>query len=244
MSRYVHEIMNPELFFLRPSDSVGDALLGILSLSITAAPVVDEEHRPVGVVSLRDLVGTGGPAVGDRMSAPVATAARDDAIEDAGRELARSDRHRLVVVDDDGRAVGVVSALDLLRASLDVPPRHPAAFPHLDAAGVSWSDPFELTLDALEAAPDGQGLFVLFHDEVGKVSLPVWAESSHNVRTRLTELVGAPRAQDPWLREILTRDATHLRVRAAALVDAEKQAQALELARRNIRSAAGFPAPG
>lgn len=238
MARYVDEIMNPELFFLRPQDTVGTALLGILSLGITAAPVVDPQRRPAGVVSLRDLVSaTGGNTVGERMTAPAVTVARSAEIRDAGRTLAERDVHRLIVVDDEDRAVGVVSSLDLVRALLELPVTHPATFPHQDAAGVSWSDPFVLDADQIPSAPAGPGLFVLMHDELNRVVVPLWAEASEDVRARLLELTQAPHLQDVWLRRILEHDVEHLRVRVASVLDDGLRHASLDYARTQVAAA-------
>jgi CBS domain-containing protein len=64
MSSRVREIMNRELFRVRPGDVPSDVLNGILALGITGAPVVDDAGRPLGMVSLRDLVGRTGTRAG------------------------------------------------------------------------------------------------------------------------------------------------------------------------------------
>jgi len=241
MARRVDEIMNGELFFLRPSDPVDMAILGILSLGVTAAPVVDSDKRPVGVVSLRDLIGASGDSVGERMTRPADTVRADAPIDETARALAQRDRHRFVVVDDEERAVGVVSSLDLLRAVLELPARHPAAFPHQDASGVQWSDPFELDLEQTDRAPAGPGLLVLLHDAPDRPTQPVWAEASRDVRHRLHELLAAPHEQDAWLRNVLEHDTAHLRVKTAAVVDPISRGTALDRALAEI-SASREPA--
>lgn len=243
MAKYVHEIASDELFFLRPSDTVGTAILGILSLGVSGAPVVDGERRPVGLVSLHDLVGeVGGATVGERMTSPALVVGSHDTVEAAGRALVERDVHRLVVVDGDGRAVGVVSSLDLIRALLGMAPHHPDAFPHHDAAGLSWSDPHDLDPGTLDAAPNGPGLFVLVHDPAGRPSVPVWAEAAPNVRTRLAELTSVPQ-DEAWLARVLERDRASLRYRAAAVADPARRAEALERAKSEVASASGLPRP-
>ena len=245
MARFVHEIMNHELFFLRPSDTVGNAILGILSLGVSAAPVVDGDRRPVGVVSLRDLIGSAeGSTVGERMSSPALTVSHDAPIAVAGRAIAERNLHRVIAIDGEGHAVGVVSSVDLVRALLDMPPRHPAAFPHLDSNGLSWTDPVELDLDHANAAPDGPGLFVLIHDEKNRPALPVWAESSPNVRTRIHQLIGMPQTDHPWLARVLEKSASHLRFRAASVGDGQRRADALQRAQEDVAAAVGLPSPG
>lgn len=55
MSLLVSDVMNPEIFHLRAGDSAEDALHGLLAFGIAGAPVLDEEGRPIGMVSLREL---------------------------------------------------------------------------------------------------------------------------------------------------------------------------------------------
>ena len=155
----IQDVMNPELFHMRPLDPVEDALNGFLAFGITGAPVLDAGGRPVGMVSLRELAQRRtGQAVSEIMATPALTIGQKSTVANGARILARSGHHRLVVVDEDGRAVGNVSALDLLGSLLGLEVTHPAAFPHLDpATGLTWSDPAPLELSAIEAAPDGPG---------------------------------------------------------------------------------------
>ncbi len=125
MSATVRDCMNPKLVSLREGDRARLALQPILDFGITTVPVVDEEHKPVGTVALRDLVNP--KHHGDWVTTPAPTVAIDTAIVVAGRMLADSDLHQVVVVDADGRAVGMLSALDVVRALLGIPARHPAA---------------------------------------------------------------------------------------------------------------------
>jgi CBS domain-containing protein len=116
----VKDVISGDLFRLRPGDSTADALSGILGLGITGAPVVDHEGRPLGMLSLRDLLPPKkGDRVVDRMSAPAAVVREDRPLAEAGRLLVETGYRRLVVVDSGGRAVGVVSALDLVRGLLE-----------------------------------------------------------------------------------------------------------------------------
>lgn len=231
MARQVHEIMSRELFSLAPGDDVAAAAESILGLGVTAAPVLDAARRPLGVASLRDLIETDrGGTVAERMSRPALTVRQDATIEVAGKRLADGNVHRLVVVDADGRAVGMVSAVDLVRALLGLPVPHPAALPHLDlATGLSWTDDTTLEADRVGVAPDGPGIFVLVHGEVGQAERMVWVEASPNVRTRLSELVAVPQ-EEPELRRLLERELAHLRFRATPVQDgARRDAMAAKL---------------
>lgn len=128
MSKTVATIMNPKLLYIRAGDRASLARRQIIEFGVTAVPVLDETHRPVGVVSLRDLAGEEGERF--EPSGAVATVKASASIEDGAKQLAESDYHHLVVVDDKGVAVGMVSSLDFLRALVGLAPRHPAKFEH------------------------------------------------------------------------------------------------------------------
>jgi len=106
---------------------------------ITAVPVVDDQDRPRGVVSEADLLhkmqdahgddpvataGPSGPAKASAtdaaglMTSPPLCAREDWSVVDAAREMTRHGVKRLLVVDDEGRLIGVVSRSDLLRVFL------------------------------------------------------------------------------------------------------------------------------
>lgn len=121
----VAEIMNPKLLYVRDGDRLSLVRSQILRFGVTAVPVLDEDHRPIGVVSLRDVT-TEGEEI--KMSSPAKTVRDSATIEDGARALADADVHHLVVVDERGVAVGMVSALDFVRAFVERPTRHPAAF--------------------------------------------------------------------------------------------------------------------
>jgi CBS domain-containing protein len=238
MAMIVKEIMNRELFRLRPSDPVGEALSGILELGITSAPVVDAEAHPLGVVSLRDLVGVDpSRRAVDLMSTPAAVVREDSSIAHAAELIAQTSYRHLVAVDDRGRAVGMVSAVDVVRGLIGQPARHPAAFPHLDTRdGLTWTDDRPLADETVDLAPDGPGLLVLVQ---GGVSLPervVWVGSCGNVRARLIDLLTLPQDDLELTHWLEHRD--HLRFRASAVADAtERETLAVGLRNRARKEA-------
>jgi CBS domain-containing protein len=239
VSAIVREIMNPELFNVGPETPAASAREGILAMGITAAAVLDGNRRPLGVASLRDLVEArdGAPA-SQRMTSP-AVVVRDDArIADAALLIGETGYRHLVVVDEAGRAVGMVSAVDLVRALAGLPARHPAAFPHLDTkTGLTWTDDTVLNMAHLGAAPEGPGLIVLVHDAPGVPRRVVWAESAANVRARLTGMLTAPQ-ESPELARWLA-DPARLRFRAAVAVDTAALGRGLaEAVREKERDAA------
>jgi hypothetical protein len=160
------------------------------------------------------------------MISPAAVVGARATVAEAGRRLAQSGHHRLVVVDDDGRAVGNVSALDVLRELSGLPAAHPAAFPHLDAkTQLAWTDPRPFTLDEIEAAPDGPGLLMLILGGPGLPERVVWAEACNDVYARLVDILSTPQNDRPILTRWLERGP--LRFRAAPVEDVERGRAAL-----------------
>jgi CBS-domain-containing membrane protein len=118
----VSEFMSRELLYLEAGSRLDLAKAPILDFGVTAVPVLDEDHRPIGVVSLRDLVRADRPA---QMSSPARSILAEAPLEQAARILAEESLHHLVVVDATGRAVGMLSALDVLRALVGLPAAAP-----------------------------------------------------------------------------------------------------------------------
>jgi CBS domain-containing protein len=234
MARTVDEIMNHELVGARVGERPERMRDIILALGITALPVLDDEQRPTGVVSLRDLVASDLPR--PRVSAPAATIPPTATIQEAARLVAETGYHHLVVVDAERRAIGLVSCMDLLRALVGAPARHPATFPHYDRRlGVEWTDDTELTSKGVGVAPEGPGVLVLVHGGPGMQETPVWVEASEHVRARLEEILKpppTPGSSPPYLARLLER--SWLRFRAAALADAEKRMRVLIALRAQI----------
>jgi CBS domain len=229
MPKTAREIMNTELFSLRPSDDGEDALGYIVALGITAAPVLDEARRPMGVASFRDFLLPRGPCkVAERMTVPAVTVSADTSIEDAARLLVERGVHRVVVVDPEGRAVGIASSLDVIRGLLGLPASHPSTFPHWDKArGVSFTDDTLLELDRLEVAPDGPGVLALLSGGKNTSERVVWAEPARNVRTRLYDIVSRPQDDQPILKHIVEQHGT-LRFRAASVASLDQRERVAE----------------
>jgi CBS domain-containing protein len=121
----VRDIMNAKLLYVRDGDRMTLVRSTIVQFGVTGVPVLDENHRPVGFVSLRDIDGEGHRI---RTSEPAVTVRDTDSIADGAKKLAASSCHHLVVVDEKGVAVGMVSAVDFLRALTGVEVRHPPRF--------------------------------------------------------------------------------------------------------------------
>lgn len=144
MSRDVHSVR-----LTTPLHEVADLLL---RHSFRAVPVLDESDRVVGIISDGDLLRRGGLAVSagqivsqetlqaaleevaasqrtaaDCMTTPVETITADAPAIEAAARMAHRGLKRLPVVDAQGRLVGMVSRIDVLRAMTDALPaaEHP-----------------------------------------------------------------------------------------------------------------------
>ncbi len=119
--RTAAEMMTPHPVSIRQDATVTEAAAFLTSRGISAAPVIDEAGRPVGVVCRSDILFQCHTASGARTPAyalmtPAVFCVRPDA---SAREVVETmvdlGVRRLFVVDDSGVLVGVISALDVLR---------------------------------------------------------------------------------------------------------------------------------
>jgi CBS domain-containing protein len=102
----------------------------IMTYRVSGLPVV-EDGLPIGVVSQTDLgVARSSDLISANwarlrvrhlMTTPAVSVHIGTSIEHAARLMITRHIHRLVVVDDEDRAVGVVSSLDLLRTLVEDP---------------------------------------------------------------------------------------------------------------------------
>lgn len=230
MARTVGEIMNRELFGVPEDAHSEDVLDAILAYGITAVPVLDDERRPIGVTSLRDLLRSDRQS---KVTRPALTITPEATLERAAAMMDDAGCHHLVVVDDQGLALGMVSSLDLVRALVGRPVKHPSTFPHRDRRfGITWSDDEVLDAAHAELAPDAPGILVLVRGAVGVEDVVVWVEAAHSLRARTRELVEIPQDDEPALARILGRSG--LRYRCAVVSDS---AQLASIA-RTLRDAA------
>ncbi|MFD1662095.1 CBS domain-containing protein [Streptomyces caeni] len=140
--RTVAEVMTHRVVTAHPDSSFKHIARLLRDNDVTAVPVVDDEGRPVGVVSEGDLLRKAaslpdpeGRALGRRlgldelsragaetaeamMTTPAVTARPGWNVVETARTMYRNKVKRLPVVDDTGRLVGIVSRADLLRPFL------------------------------------------------------------------------------------------------------------------------------
>ncbi len=132
--RKVGSVMVADVVTVGPDTPFKAVAVLLASWNISGAPVVDEDDRVLGVVSQGDLLQheaphgplgnrqvkrkAGAAFVSDLMTEPAVTVRQDDDVTVAAKLLEEHRFHRLPVVDDEGKLVGVVSRSDLLRVFL------------------------------------------------------------------------------------------------------------------------------
>ncbi len=116
MATAVKTIMVKSVVEVDERGSVGAARQLMEEHDISALPVVNAEGAPVGIVTASDLVTDYDDVlpVSRIMTSPLHTLAPDADVSVAAR-LMREHGHHHVVILDEGRIVGIVSSLDLLR---------------------------------------------------------------------------------------------------------------------------------
>ncbi|MFD4955573.1 CBS domain-containing protein [Streptomyces sp. NPDC058451] len=121
--RSVGELMCPTAVSVRPGTAFKEIARVLDEYDVTAVPVVDDEERPIGVVSEADLLrrqtcGGVGRNAGELMTSPAVVAEPGWHAVRAARAMERHRVKRLPVVDGDGRLIGVISRRDLVRLFL------------------------------------------------------------------------------------------------------------------------------
>jgi CBS domain-containing protein len=124
----VRDLMTPKPIAVSPDTRLVDALEIMDTRRFRHLPVVDADHRVLGVVTLRDLlrIAWQSAADGDKNAWREYTVAAElrpdpDTVEphataaSAARRILRTKRSCLPVVDGDGKLVGILTEADFLR---------------------------------------------------------------------------------------------------------------------------------
>lgn len=131
------DLMAPNPISIRAEAGVAEAISLFTEKAITAAPVIDESGRPVGVVSRSDLLvhqceqekqhkGRGPTrehgeshsrkaTIAHLMTPAVFAVAPDTPIQRVVKDMVGLHVHRLFVVDENGILIGVITTMDVLK---------------------------------------------------------------------------------------------------------------------------------
>lgn len=129
-SRLMHnvaDIMTRKVLTVSPDAYVADAAWGLTLKGVSGAPVRDDRGNLVGVLSKSDLVdpekSDSDPdhprTVEDSMTPLLYAAKSTDSVGFAARRMVETGVHRVVVIDESGKIVGIVTPIDILRGLLD-----------------------------------------------------------------------------------------------------------------------------
>lgn len=122
----VGDFMTIDPVVISPSASLDQAARILAAYEVSGLPVVEADGHLVGVISQTDLLrgaadrtqpigpGPSGARVADVMSSPPITVKRLTPLSEAARAMREQGVHRLVVVDEGGRAIGVLSSMDFV----------------------------------------------------------------------------------------------------------------------------------
>ncbi|MGY5032656.1 CBS domain-containing protein [Streptomyces sp. 900116325] len=142
LHRTVSEVMTRDVATATPEATLKSVAWSLDYNDVSALPIVDARHHPIGIISEADLLRrqAGLPdtedrdqmretaavdrhtmdarTAGDLMSTPVLTARPEWGIVETARFLHTRGVKRLPVIDDTGTLLGIVSRSDLLRPML------------------------------------------------------------------------------------------------------------------------------
>jgi CBS domain-containing protein len=122
----VADLMTIDPITISADAAIEDAQRVLRLNHVTGLPVIDDGEL-VGVISQTDLILVGSPfieaalrnrpnglRVGEMMTSPAITVPFEASLLEAARQMVDARVHRLVAVDDDGQAIGVLSAIDFV----------------------------------------------------------------------------------------------------------------------------------
>jgi tRNA isopentenyl-2-thiomethyl-A-37 hydroxylase MiaE len=186
--RTVADIMNREVLVARPRTPAESIVPLLHRYRVSCVPVVDSAHHPLGMITACALFGRTGTAH-EVMTRPAPCIDSSTDIVDAARRIATEEIHHFVVVDAAGAAIGIVSALDVMRGLFGLPARHPDAFTHWDPnTGTAWTHDWPLDDEHATHAPDAPGVLALVQDRLGAPLAVEWVEACDNLRERVSAL--------------------------------------------------------
>jgi CBS-domain-containing membrane protein len=122
------DLMTPNPMSIRAEATVPQAVAWLTERGFSAAPVIDESGRPIGVVSRTDILvhererlrtaaypTLDGDQVRDIMTPAVFSVTPQTSSEQVVEQLLTLNVHQLYVVDEEHFLIGVISAHDVLR---------------------------------------------------------------------------------------------------------------------------------
>jgi len=120
--RLVRDIYHKGVIFCKPDAPLQEVVRVMADTEIHAIMVAEQEGEPpVGVVSHTDAIAfynreeLPSTQARDVMTRDVISISEDATVEEASKKLAESHIHRLLVVSEDGKPLGILSTTDIIR---------------------------------------------------------------------------------------------------------------------------------
>jgi IMP dehydrogenase len=148
-------VMNPVT--ISPTATLGDLRELKQRTRFSGIPVVEKNGRVVGIVTNRDTRFAEDPneKIASLMTRDVVTVKMDTPIEEARRLLHKHRIERLVIIDDSGRCIGLLTVKDMDKASLNpFAAKDPAGRLRVAAASTVGDAGFERTEALIAAGAD------------------------------------------------------------------------------------------
>ncbi len=123
----IADYMVTNVVLVSPDLEINHAVTALLDKGISGAPVVSEDGKLLGILTVKDCFKAAldasyyqewGGVVGDYMSREVETMSADLDVVSAAEQVLASPYHRFPVLSQ-GRMVGLITRSDLLRAFAD-----------------------------------------------------------------------------------------------------------------------------
>jgi predicted transcriptional regulator len=119
--RRVRDIYHKGVILCKPDSPLQEVVRVMADTEIHSVMVTEREGEPpVGVVSHIDIIAHYGEDLTaiqaqDVMTTNVINISEDATVEEAAKKLLESNIHRLLVVNEEGRPVGILSTTDIIR---------------------------------------------------------------------------------------------------------------------------------
>ncbi|MEM0293349.1 MAG: CBS domain-containing protein [Saccharolobus sp.] len=117
----IKNLISKRLVALKPETSLREASMIFYKESIRGAPVINQEEKILGILTTADIIKAFFEAnynakVSDYMKTNVITINENDDILDAIRKMIIYNVGRLIVVNNENKAVGIITRTDILRS--------------------------------------------------------------------------------------------------------------------------------
>lgn len=121
------QVMKHDFEYVGPDDNIHTAARKMRDKDIGFLPVVDEDRRPIGTLTDRDITvrvaaedaRPSNVGVREVMTTELVTCKATDDLRVAEERMASNRKSRIICCDDDGKIVGVISLSDVIEREED-----------------------------------------------------------------------------------------------------------------------------